>query len=601
MDLSEITVRTIRPEEEPRFKALMETQHYLGAPPKIGETLFFVAVWREDWVALASFSAAALKCGAREAWIGWTPAMKDQRLSFVVNNTRFLILRRAPNLGSRVLALCERRLVQDWPARFQHAVLLLETFVAPEHFAGTVYRAMNWILVGQTRGFRRVTGGYQPGSTPKRVFLRPLVPNARQILSAPALPPQYCQGTPRIMLTAEQMKSLPDIFAEIDDPRGFHGRRYRLETLLALATAAVLCGAYGYKAMCEWIQDLSPSVLAYFRCPISKKGPRRPSTHCMRSILMKVPTEQIDAALHKWLEAQGLADTALAVDGKTLRGAINEEGHQTHVIGVCGHETKAPYAQKKTVLETEDGAEKRTNEIGAFIPLFDQIDNIEGKTITADALLTQRKLANYLLWRGANYVMIVKDNQPTMHDEIKLLYKGENRPPDFVQQTSKRVPGKKVKAKHGRWECRSIWTSTELNDYLNFPGVGQVFCIERVRCEVRKGKIISETTEYAWGVTSHTPDSADAARLLELNRGHWCIENSVHRILDDYTCWNEDKCRIRTGSAPETMNCIRRFAIGVIKMHGKAVAPTLRKLARNARMMLDYLKLTGNCRPRVTA
>ena len=96
MELSQVTLGAVLPEEEARFRALMGTHHYLGAAPKVGETLWYGAAWRGEWVALASFSAAALKCQARDAWIGWTLRHKYDRLHLVANNTRFLILRPVP-------------------------------------------------------------------------------------------------------------------------------------------------------------------------------------------------------------------------------------------------------------------------------------------------------------------------------------------------------------------------------------------------------------------------------------------------------------------------------------------------------------------------
>ena len=126
MDLSQVTLGAVLPQEEARFRDLMATHHYLGAAPKVGETVWYGALWRGEWVALASFSAAALKCQARDAWIGWTLRHKYDRLHLVANNTRFLLLRPVPNLGSRVLGLCARHLVRDWPARFHHPLVLLE-------------------------------------------------------------------------------------------------------------------------------------------------------------------------------------------------------------------------------------------------------------------------------------------------------------------------------------------------------------------------------------------------------------------------------------------------------------------------------------------
>ena len=175
--------------------------------------------------------------------------------------------------------------------------------------------------------------------------------------------------------------------------------------------------------------------------------------------------------------------------------------------------------------------EKRTNEIGTVIPLLETLPDIANRTVTADALLTQRALAKYLLGRGADYLFTVKGNQPTLHDDIRLLLDETiaRRAPDFMNEGAK--PG------HGRRERRSIWVSSGLNDYLNFPGVGQVFAIRRETREVKSGKRRCET---AYGVTSLTPEAASPERLLTLNRGHWTIE-ATHHILD----W-----RLRRGSQP---------------------------------------------------
>ena len=131
-----------------------------------------------------------------------------------------------------------------------------------------------------------------------------------------------------------------------------------------------------------------------------------------------------------------------------------------------------------------------------------------------------------------------------------------------------------------------------------FPGVGQAFLIRRTRCQVRRGQVADTSVDTSWGVTSHTPHTADAQTLLRINRGHWTIENSLHRILDDPDAWNEDNSRIRTGHGPENMTRLRRFAIAVIKTHGKPVTATLRKLHRTPRLLLDYLKMTANTRPK---
>jgi predicted transposase YbfD/YdcC len=222
---------------------------------------------------------------------------------------------------------------------------------------------------------------------------------------------------------------------------------------------------------------------------------------------------------------------------------------------------------------------KRTNEITMAIPLLDNID-IQGKEITADALLTQRKLADYLVERKAHYHFTVKGNQSGLLKDLTLYFQ-DRLEPDFVECAP---------PDHGRIEIRKIWTSTELNQYLDFPHVGQAFVIERESIEKKTGE---QTCELAYGITSRPPDQSDPQRVLKTNRGHWSIENSCHYIID----WNydEDRSRIRTGHGPENITRLRRFAIGVIKSKGvRSVAQKMRELTQNVRLVFDYLRMTKN-------
>jgi len=214
------------------------------------------------------------------------------------------------------------------------------------------------------------------------------------------------------------------------------------------------------------------------------------------------------------------------------------------------------------------------------IPVLNTLD-LEGKDVTADALLTQRKIAEYLVTeRHAHYHFTVKGNQRGVLEDVALWFQ-DRKQPDFVQHTP---------PDHGRIETRKIWTTTELNDYLDFPHVGQAFAIERQFIYKKSGK---RSCEVAYGITSRTAKQADPARVLSVNRGHWTIENSCHYILD----WNydEDRSRIRTGYGPENITRMRRFAIGVIKSKKvRSVAQKMRELTRNVRLVLDYLRMTAN-------
>lgn len=222
---------------------------------------------------------------------------------------------------------------------------------------------------------------------------------------------------------------------------------------------------------------------------------------------------------------------------------------------------------------------KQTNEIGMAIPLLDAID-LHGKDLTADALLTQRKLAAYVVdKRHAHYHFTVKGNQPTLLADLARFFRNRQQP-DFVAHDP---------PDHGRIETRKIWTTTALNGYLDFPHIGQAFAIERDTIDKKTGQ---PSHDVAYGITSRPPEQANAKRLLHINRGHWTIE-SCHYMLD----WNydEDRCRIRTGHGPENITRLRRFAISVIKSKGAAsVAQKMRELNRNIRLVFDYLRMTRN-------
>ncbi|MBI2223786.1 MAG: ISAs1 family transposase [Betaproteobacteria bacterium] len=202
------------------------------------------------------------------------------------------------------------------------------------------------------------------------------------------------------------------------------------------------------------------------------------------------------------------------------------------------------------------------------IPLLDGCD-ITGKDVTGDALLTQRALASYIVDRQAHYHFTVKGNQPALQRDIALLFE-KRGPADFVEVSP---------ADHGRIDTRSIWCSTALNAYLDFPHIGQVFLIERESIKKKTGK---HSHEIALGVTSRTPQQ------------HWSIE-SVHYIID----WNydEDRSRIRTGFGPENITRLRRFAVGILKSFQKpaqSVAELMRKLCFRTRLVFDYLRMTKN-------
>ncbi len=241
------------------------------------------------------------------------------------------------------------------------------------------------------------------------------------------------------------------------------------------------------------------------------------------------------------------------------------------------------HPKKVGTLPVGEGSDeqKQTNEIKVAIPLLEPLD-IEGKNITADALHTQTRFADYIvLERKAHYFLIAKNNQPTLRSDIEFFFQNIDSEAQDVNISN---------GEHGRIETRRIWTTTELNGYLNFPHVTQAFMIKRESIEKKTGKVSKETV---YGITSRPSEEASPEMINRTIRKHWTVENGCHYILD----WNydEDRCRIRKGYGPENVARLRKFAIGLIKSKKvDSVAQKMRKLNKNTRSVLDYLKMTKN-------
>ena len=152
------------------------------------------------------------------------------------------------------------------------------------------------------------------------------------------------------MLSAQHMKSLPEFFAAIPDPRRAQGRRHRLSTVLAIATAATLCGMRGYLAISDWAESLGQKARERFGCRYENRRYTVPSLSIIRDVLIRVEPVHLDNALQSWNQLYGQQDESLAIDGKTMCNAIDEQGYQTHIMSAVGHQTKTCYTQKKSVL-----------------------------------------------------------------------------------------------------------------------------------------------------------------------------------------------------------------------------------------------------------
>ena len=149
------------------------------------------------------------------------------------------------------------------------------------------------------------------------------------------------------MLSAHQMQSLPSFFADIPDPRRAQGRRHTLATVLAIAAGATLCGMRGYLAISDWATSLGQKARERFGCRSQNRRYITPSLSIIRDVLIRVDPMHLDRALQLWNQAYAQQDESLAIDGKTMCNAIDDQGHQTHIMSAIGHQSKTCYTQKK--------------------------------------------------------------------------------------------------------------------------------------------------------------------------------------------------------------------------------------------------------------
>ena len=543
-----LVVRLVRPEERVRWKTLMATYHYLGFRGVVGEALYYVACLDDEWVALLGWAAAAWMCRARDRWIGWTRAQQWERLRFVVNNVRFLILPdvRIPNLASKTLALNTRRLAADWQAVYGHPVVLAETFVDPERFAGTAYRAAGWQYRGQTQGFARHAHHYVYHGHPKALWVRPLNGGRPQDLAAPFLSPTLSGGALTVVdfnaLNWIGPGGLRDRLHSLIDPRHRRGIRHSIVQVLILALAAVVAGQRSFVAMGDWIQDLAPDQRAAFGCPRWGDTFKVPSEPTVRRILQKMDADALDRVLNQWLTAEELrVGDGIAVDGKSLRGSAHgPRKRPVHLLSGLIHRTGQVIGQADV--------DTKTNEIPRLKDLLDPLD-IAGTIVTLDALHTQTDTARYLVEnKQAHYVMEVKRNQPTLYKTLEALE-------DAAYTT--RVDT--VDRGHGRIETRTIRTAP-VPASLIWPYAAQVFRIDRHVTDLR-GK--NPRGETAFGISDLNARETNASDIGQLVRGHWGIETRLHYVRD--MTYDEDRSQVRTGNEPRAMAILRNTAIGLLR------------------------------------
>jgi hypothetical protein len=414
-------------EEQERFNRLLIEHHYLHSADMVGERLCYVAEYKGEWLALLSWSAPAYRLKAREKWIGWKEFQRRRRLGLLVNNSRFLIMPEwhYPNLASRVMRECCKRLSADWECRYGHGLLMAESFVDGELFRGTSYKASGWTMLGLTQGYgRNADDFYVKHDRPKQLWVRELKKGSRELLKARALPEAYAVVEKRVRAICEEsaveLEESREYFEKVSDWR----QRmiivdYPCAGLIALVASASLSGVQrGQRDLAGYARTLKPAQLKALKFRKKKvRGRRRykaPGETTFYRLLNGVDSVELEAALLAWQEdrlgKRKAEDNVIAIDGKKLRSSQ-------------GQETVNAYAVKSGRWLGSEGVADGSNEIPAARELIGRLD-LEGQRVTLDALHTQAETARIIVQeKGGDYLLSVKGNQAGIAETLAACRK----------------------------------------------------------------------------------------------------------------------------------------------------------------------------------
>jgi predicted transposase YbfD/YdcC len=353
---------------------------------------------------------------------------------------------------------------------------------------------------------------------------------------------------------------------QLTDRRRRRGKRYQLGGVLLLMILAKLSSQDQPSAIADWVAGRREDLLRV----LGLTWKRMPQHNTYRRVLgAAVQPDEFDRVVGEFLKGQPGAGRSVlvAIDGKTLRGTIDESTPR-------GEHLLAAYLPAEGIVLMQLQTGEKENEITVAPQLLKCIGtDLRCKVVAGDAMQTQRELSVQILEAGGDYLWIAKDNQPKLRADIERLFAAPTPTVlgGYVADDFQRA--RTVEKGHGRLEIRELTVSSLLNDYLDWPGVQQVFRLERQRVELKNGK---QTTEVIYGLTSlkRTPHSAH--RLLGLIRTYWGIENGLHNRRD--VTFNEDRTRLTQGDAGHVMATINNLVIGILRQAG---ATNLAEARRN--------------------
>jgi predicted transposase YbfD/YdcC len=361
---------------------------------------------------------------------------------------------------------------------------------------------------------------------------------------------------------AVDMASLYAYFEQLPDRRCARGKRYQLAQICALATLAKLCGEDSPWGMAQWAQERQQVLGALWPLPR-----RLPCHNTYRRVLGQgVAALDLQQHLTAFLCAQRGAghSVLIALDGKTLRGTIPSGASQgVHLL--------AAYLPAEGIVLLQVAVESHENEIVAAPKVLAGLD-LRGKIVIGDAMQTQRELSAQIIAAEGDYIWYVKDNQPQLHADIAQWFAPETHIKGFSPVPKDFQTARSVTKGHGRREEQTLTTSSLLNPYLDWPGVAQVFQLQRRTVNTHTGQ---ERQQVVYGLTSLSAQASSPERLNSLVRQYWRIENSLHYRRDKSL--HEDATRMSDPSLAQNMATLNNLIVGLVLQQGWRYLPTARR------------------------
>jgi predicted transposase YbfD/YdcC len=377
--------------------------------------------------------------------------------------------------------------------------------------------------------------------------------------------------------------SLYGRFHHICDPRKAKGKQYSLVTLLVVIFLAKLVGKDKPDEIADWARNHADELAEL----LELKHNRMPSHSTIRRVFHTILDDaEFDRMAQAYNQQEQTAKgQVLSMDGKALRGTrIAGQERSNQVLSL--------YATQNQLVLAQAAVDTKENEIVAAPRVLQQV-SIAGKVITGDALHTQRAISAMIVEQGGDYLWPVKTNQPRLYEDIERLFAPDNPKPGFGQISTDFRSVTKVNYGHGRLEKRTIQTSSMLNDYLDWPGLGQVYRLERKFDWVRQGKVFKTSCEIEYGITSLSDRQASPARVLQVRREHWFVETGLHYRRD--VTFREDATRMTIGAAGRILATVHNLVIGLIKRAGYSNAAKARRYYDGHIQDAFGLLITINC------